>query len=188
MSRFKVGDRVVCKETHSWLERYVAEGAPDYKTQGYAVVKGLVNGGSCIYFQNEVFTYLAGDFELYKEGHEGISSVNAQMTLPTDSVLRKNLPLTTGLLDYFPLALAAVANASLAGNEQHNPNQPLFWDKTKSKDHPDCIARHLVDRGKIDEDGIRHSIKLAWRALALAELELQQAKADGQEIFKQIKT
>jgi len=34
----------------------------------------------------------------------------------------------------------------------------------------------LVDAGKIDTDGTRHSAKLAWRALANLEKELEKAK------------
>ena len=94
------------------------------------------------------------------------------MHLPTDAKERKNIPIATGVLDYFPLAFAEIAKISKAGNDQHNPGQPLHWDKTKSTDHADCIARHLIDRGTVDEDGQRHSGKLAWRALALLETEL----------------
>jgi hypothetical protein len=79
----------------------------------------------------------------------------------------------TGVLDYFPRALAEVARLSKAGNEQHNPGQPLHWDKSKSTDHADTIGRHLIDRGKLDSDGQRHSAKVAWRALALLETELE---------------
>jgi hypothetical protein len=43
----------------------------------------------------------------------------------------------------------------------------------KSTDHADCILRHLIDRGTVDTDGIRHSAKVAWRALALLQLELE---------------
>lgn len=46
------------------------------------------------------------------------------MSLPTDPKARKALPITTGVLDYFPDALAAVAACSKAGNDQHNPGQP----------------------------------------------------------------
>lgn len=97
-----------------------------------------------------------------------------KMLLPADPVERKGLPITTGVLDYFPLAMAEVARVSKAGNDQHNPGQPLHWDKTKSLDHADCISRHLVDRGSRDADGQRHSAKLAWRALALLETELEE--------------
>ena len=93
--------------------------------------------------------------------------------LPQDSKKRKGLPITTGVIDYFPLALAEVARVSVGGNKQHNPGEPLHWAKEKSTDHADCISRHQIDRGKIDKDGTRHSAKLAWRALALLQLELE---------------
>lgn len=96
-----------------------------------------------------------------------------QMLLPTDPQERKGIPITTGVLDYFPLAIAEVAKCSKAGNDQHNPGQPLHWAKGKSTDHADCIPRHLIDRGTFDTDGIRHSAKLAWRALALLQVELE---------------
>lgn len=95
------------------------------------------------------------------------------MLLPTDPQERKGIPITTGVLDYFPLAIAEVAKCSKAGNDQHNPGQPLHWAKGKSTDHADCIPRHLIDRGTFDTDGIRHSAKLAWRALALLQIELE---------------
>jgi hypothetical protein len=82
----------------------------------------------------------------------------------------------TGVLDYFPLALVEVAKCSKAGNDQHNPGQPLHWDKTKSTDHADCIMRHLIERGTIDTDGILHSAKVAWRALAQLQIELENDK------------
>lgn len=95
------------------------------------------------------------------------------MMLPADPAERKNLPITSGVLDYFPLAIAEVARVSKAGNDQHNPGMPLHWAKGKSMDHADCIARHLIDRGARDSDGMRHSAKLAWRALALLQMELE---------------
>lgn len=104
------------------------------------------------------------------------------MMLPTDAAVRKSTPITTGVLDYFPLAIAAVAQCSKAGNDQHNPGKPLHWAKEKSTDHPDCIARHLIDRGTRDTDGIRHSAKLAWRALANLQIELEAARAAGEEL------
>lgn len=97
------------------------------------------------------------------------------MSLPTDPKTRKGLPITTGVLDYFPDAIAAVAACSKAGNDQHNPGQPLHWSREKSADHADCIARHLIERGTVDTDGVRHSAKMAWRALALLQLELEAA-------------
>ena len=96
-------------------------------------------------------------------------------TLPTTTAERKAIPLAAGVLDYFPAALAYVARISKAGNDKHNPGQPLHHARGKSMDHPDCILRHLIDRGTVDpEDGLRHSGKVAWRALALLQEELER--------------
>ncbi len=97
------------------------------------------------------------------------------MSLPSDSKLRKNLPIARGVLDYFPDAIAAVAEVSRIGNEQHNSGEPLHWAREKSADHADCIVRHLIERGAVDTDGTRHSAKLAWRALALLQIEIEEA-------------
>jgi len=99
------------------------------------------------------------------------------MTLPTDAAARKALPLASGVLDYFPAALAEVARCSQAGNDQHNPGQPLHWARAKSSDEADALVRHLMERGTVDSDGIRHSAKVAWRALALLQKELEAAGA-----------
>lgn len=96
--------------------------------------------------------------------------------LTTDKKARKEMPIARGVVDYFPRALAAIANVSYVANEQHNPGEPMHWDKSKSTDHADCIARHLIERGTVDDDGLRHSAKLAWRALALLETELSEQK------------
>ena len=105
----------------------------------------------------------------------------SNMILSQDPVERKQMPVTTGVLKYFPRAIAAVAQASWAGNQQHHPDKPLFWDKTKSTDHLDCIGRHLIDAGTFDTDNIRHSAKLAWRALANLELELEAVETEEGE-------
>ena len=89
---------------------------------------------------------------------------------------RKAIPLATGCVDYFPDALQAVAAVSRVGNEQHNPGKPLFWDRSKSGDEADALLRHFVERGTVDTDGLRHSAKVAWRALALLQKEIEQEK------------
>ena len=100
------------------------------------------------------------------------------MTLPCDGKARKEMPIGTGVIDYFPRALAAVAQLSKAGNDKHNPGLPLHWSKGKSTDHPDCIIRHFIDRGKIDPDsGLLHDVGLAWRALANLEMVLEVIEA-----------
>lgn len=93
---------------------------------------------------------------------------------------RKAHPITTGVLDYFPDALLDVAHVSKIGNDQHNPGEPLHWAKHKSSDEADALLRHLIDRGELDTDGVRHSAKVAWRALALLQREID-AERNAQE-------
>ena len=95
------------------------------------------------------------------------------MGLPTDPKERKHVPLYSGVLMYFPDALAAVAACSQKGNDQHSPGQPLHWDRNKSTDELDALMRHVMEAGTIDTDGIRHSAKVAWRALANLQKELE---------------
>lgn len=96
--------------------------------------------------------------------------------LPTNSSERKSIPLVTGVLDYFPDALVAVAKVSKSGNDKHNPGEPLHWTRGRSTDHADSMGRHLLDRGGFDPDtGQRHSAELAWRALANLQQELEDA-------------
>ena len=89
---------------------------------------------------------------------------------------RKNTPVFSGVLNYFPDAIKAVAQCSFIGNEQHNPNTPLHWDRSKSGDEKDALVRHLLDAGTIDTDGIRHSAKVAWRSLANLQKEIENEK------------
>lgn len=97
--------------------------------------------------------------------------------LPSDAKARKALPLFSGVLDYFPDALSEVAHVSKVGNDQHNPGQPLHWAKEKSTDHLDCMIRHSIEHGTMDNDGCRHSAKMAWRALAELQMEIDREKA-----------
>lgn len=92
---------------------------------------------------------------------------------------RKETPIYSGVIRYFPRALEAVAQCSFLGNEQHNPGTPLHWDRSKSQDELDALARHLKDAGTLDDDGVRHSTKVAWRALANLEKELEAAAEKG---------
>ena len=87
---------------------------------------------------------------------------------------RKECPVFSGVLRYFPDAIKEVARVSRIGNEQHNPGKPLFWDRSKSQDELDALARHLIDAGTLDTDGVRHSAKVAWRALANLQKELER--------------
>lgn len=95
-------------------------------------------------------------------------------TMPIDASERKRTPVVSGVLDYFPDAIIAVAQVSHAGNEQHNPGEPLHWARGKSTDQADTVVRHLMERGRIDSDGLRHTAKAAWRILALLQEEIER--------------
>jgi hypothetical protein len=91
----------------------------------------------------------------------------------SDAEERKQQPLYRGVVKYFPDALLEVSKVSYAGSKQHNPDKPLHWDRSKSGDELDALMRHLVDAGTFDTDGVRHSAKVAWRALANLQKELE---------------
>jgi hypothetical protein len=102
-------------------------------------------------------------------------------TLPDEAAARKTFPIASGFMDYFPDAIAAVSNISHRGNEQHNPGQPLHWARGKSADEADTMLRHFLQRGTIDTDGVRHTAKMCWRALALLQKEIEAEQvSDGQ--------
>lgn len=111
------------------------------------------------------------------KSHETIKQF---MTLPTDSKERKNYPILSGCINYFPAALAGVANISKTGNDKHNPGEPLHHARGKSMDHADCIVRHMMDLQDLLARKDRHCLvgadeilteasSLAWRALALSQ-------------------
>lgn len=99
--------------------------------------------------------------------------------LPTDATARKLAPICTGVLDYFPDAIADVARLSRIGNDQHNPGEPLHWARGKSMDQADCLLRHMLERGTVDVDGVLHDAKVAWRALAQLQLAIEAVRAAG---------
>ncbi len=87
---------------------------------------------------------------------------------------RKTMPVYSGCLKYFPDAIREVARTSYLGNIQHHPEAPLHWDRSKSTDELDALTRHLLEAGTVDTDGVLHSAKVAWRALANLQKELEQ--------------
>lgn len=103
--------------------------------------------------------------------------------LPQTSEARKNLPVTTGVLDYFPDAIAYVAFVSKVGNDKHNPGEPLHWERGKGGHNPDCAGRHLIERGTYDADGLLNDGTLVWRALANLQLTLEELHAKGHDIW-----
>ena len=101
---------------------------------------------------------------------------NGNDGLHYESEDRKSMPVYSGVLKYFPDALKEVSKCSLAGNNQHHPNKPLHWDKNKSTDNEDALVRHLIDHSinPVDEDGVLHLSKVAWRALAALQIYLDK--------------
>lgn len=100
-----------------------------------------------------------------------------------DEPITKADRLTTGVVDYFPNALAAIGRWSTFNNAKYPPAVPSAdgsprWSFDVSTQHADAIASHLAQRGTVDaESGFSHSVALAWRALALLESELIAAGA-----------
>ena len=96
-------------------------------------------------------------------------------TEPNKAEDRKATPVYSGVLKYFGNALKEVSKCSLAGQKQHNHGNELYWDKSKSTDNEDALVRHLIDHGSnpLDDDGVLHLAKVAWRALAALEIYLE---------------
>jgi hypothetical protein len=106
-------------------------------------------------------------------------SLPLRPTPPTESQRRKETPVFTGFLRYFPRASRAVARLSFKGDRKHNPEKkpgdPPTWTRSKSADHGDCIVRHQLTFDQIDpENGEYHAVAVAWRALAQLEILLEK--------------
>ena len=169
MSKFKIGDRLIA-DGRQWQVVSI-EHAHTFPVRVVDVATGVPNG-----FR------LQASYPIESSGHPPLSFAAPAPAptphtekKPTPAQDRKNKPLARGFLDYFPDAAMAVAEVSRVGNEQHHPGAPIHWEKGKSQDHADCCARHLLDRGTLDTDGMSHTAKVAWRALALLQTELEAA-------------
>jgi len=112
------------------------------------------------------------------DDRDGVPTMRDITPDDVNSKERKEKPVFTGVLKYFPDAIMEIANCSYVGQKQHNPDLPLAWDRSKSGDELDALARHLIDAGTFDSDGVRHSAKVAWRALANLQKELEE-NGDG---------
>lgn len=113
--------------------------------------------------------------KLLQDFEDRIILKNKQMT----DQQRKERPVYSGVIKYFPRALMEVAYCSFIANEQHNPGEPMYWAKEKSPQEMDSLIRHAIDDilgVKEDSDGILHLAKVAWRALANLERELESTE------------
>lgn len=166
MSKFKVGDRI----------RYNSA-TPDTGTvtsiKGKQVwAKWDRDGSTAFLYSDSPKLQLLS----YPETAHPVGPLPHRPALPTDSDKRKEYPLYSGLMAYFPAALAQVSNHSYLGNQKHNPGKPLQHARGVSGDHADCILRHLVDSAEHPKGSparIDELRALAWRSLALLQEELE---------------
>lgn len=109
----------------------------------------------------------------------GVTGEN-DIPLPTGAG-RKDFPISSGVLGYFPDALYQVAAQSKIGNDQHHKGKPLHWDKEKSTDELDALARHLADYHRHKNCGWRrHALQADLRAVAWRALAALQRFCDGE--------
>lgn len=83
---------------------------------------------------------------------------------PEDSAARKEYPVFSGFVQYFPSAIAAIAHHSYLGNQKHNPGQPLHHDRAKSDDEADAQLRHIMEGDYVG---------MGWRAMSLLQKHLE---------------
>jgi hypothetical protein len=94
--------------------------------------------------------------------------LNIKSGLPTDAQARKEIPIYTGFINYFPKAIAAVARLSLIGGIQHGQTaETLHWNRDLSGDELDAMMRHVMD-GDWPQ--------VAWRAMANLEKKLESGE------------
>lgn len=147
----------------------------------YFLTEDMANAGTCpaicrgsigdVVGQDDHWTYLR---PIEDDNHNSLATAVTEQDVAKEfTAARKDQPVATGVLDYFPDAIRAVALCSKVGNEQHNPGTPMHWDRAKSGDEADALMRHFMERGTVDTDGILHSTKVAWRALAMLQKELE---------------
>lgn len=110
--------------------------------------------------------------------------------IPWTPEARKQTPVASGVLAYFPHSTAEVAKVSYIGNDQHNPGQPLHWAREKSTDQMDAAARHIMEylehrrlHPEIpvprDEKGNALLAQAIWRLNAQNELDIERARRGG---------
>ena len=140
------------------------------------------NGNSGLNYEQDMlsgFNKSAEQLEaIREEERRGVQDIDViyEEVKPTDKAAeRKATPVFSGFLAYFADAVNEVSRCSMAGQKQHAPDEPLQWHRDKSGDELDALSRHLLEAGTMDDDSIRHSTKIAWRAMANLQKELELA-------------
>ena len=93
----------------------------------------------------------------------------ATVGLPEDAQARKNIPVYTAFVKYFPDAMVEVAKLSVKGNAQHNTPEKIWWDKSKSTDELDAMLRHMLEGDWA---------AMAWRSLAHLQRVIDQERLE----------
>lgn len=179
---YKVGDVILVKDTEFRcygpyeVTSISVDSTDGVGLEGATRQRGESAVGHRLYFyEDEITGWLTK-----REYEEQFLGKKTEETPPvtvvkTEAQKRKGQPIFTGCIAYFPDALLKISEVSLAGNQQHHPGKPLHWEFDKSKDHPDCLVRHMIDFDEPDTDEVLHAGKVAWRALANLQTLLEKA-------------
>lgn len=102
--------------------------------------------------------------ELLRKSEWCDEAINS-LILPEAAEERKQIPVYSAFVRFFPRAMVAVTQKSMEGQRQHNPDgERIEWIRSKSADDKDSLMRHIID-----EDWAA----VAWRAMAILEKELE---------------
>lgn len=97
---------------------------------------------------------------------------------PESPKVRARTPVFEGFIMFFPDAVEAVAEVSVAGNKQYNLGT-LRLVEDFSVDPFNKAMRHMMDhkRGQVfDTDKTRHLAKAAWRVMQALQLSIKEEK------------
>lgn len=145
------------------------------KLAGKVLEADETGGGYAVQYENKWFWFSPDEVSVAKQPTMAVPT-GQRTALPLDSDKRKQFPMFSGLLAYFPAALAQVSNHSYIGNEKHNPGLPMQHARGRSGDHEDCVIRHLIDAKEHPAGSTQRIDELrgvAWRALALLQEECE---------------
>ena len=147
--------------------------------EGQDIANGLDQDAYNNLSEDDQWRYVEGldvDFENVEPTDKVYGEIKEAAENIAKAIERKNTPVYSGVVKYFPLALKEIAKASAQGQKQHNPDKPLAWDRSKSGDELDAMMRHLLDHSsgeEIDDDGVRHIVKCGWRILAFIQKTME---------------
>lgn len=90
-------------------------------------------------------------------------------------------PVLRGVIQYFPLALDAVAQVSAFGAAKYTWNG---WEAVPDgvNRYGDALARHILKDGADPQSKLSHAAHAAWNALARLELMLRAEHARDGEV------